>query len=319
MVSNPTVPYPLVSGPDGPAPANLDAVRVLVVDDSPDIRVMLKLLLGRDERFTLVGEAANGLEAVEMAGLSYPDLVILDRQMPVMGGLEAIPLIREASPHSDIVLYTAAAEEESEKAAIAAGAVGLLEKQTMALGLVENLARMLVDHWDSPDSEVEVRVGPVPSSCARLWVANSLAILAALRAKPEVIGEPVSPDLLDYFEGLLRSWDSVAQHTDVFVWVGRADPEAVKRVVEEWARVDSMGDEKMAELGCAWSGPEARPFFIALSDAVIDALTRHESTRRLAERLAQGAWPAVAERSRPCPSGPSGTRPGRDGSPQKKA
>ncbi|MHB1924875.1 MAG: response regulator transcription factor [Acidimicrobiales bacterium] len=299
MVSDPTVPYPVMSGADVPAVAGLDAVRVLVVDDSPDIRMMLKLLLGRDDRFALVGEAANGAEAVEMAGLCLPDLVILDRQMPVMGGLEAIPLIREVSPGSDIVLYTAAAEEESEKAAIAAGAVGLLQKQTMALGLVENLARMLVDHWDSPDSEVEVRVGPVPSSCARLWVANSLAIVAALRAKPHVIGQPVPTDLLDYFESLLRSWDSVAQHTDVFVWVGRADPEAVKRVVEEWARVDSMGDEKLAELGCQWSGPEGRPFFIALSEAVIEALTRHESTRRLAERLAQGAWPGVAKRPRP--------------------
>ncbi|MHB1444632.1 MAG: response regulator transcription factor [Acidimicrobiales bacterium] len=281
-------------GPEGPGSADPETVRVLVVDDSPDIRMMLKLLLSRDDRFTLVGEAGNGLEAIETAACCLPDLVILDRQMPVMGGLEAIPLIREASPHSDIVLYTAATEEESERAAIAAGAVGLLQKQTMALSLVENLARMLVDHWESPDSEVEIRVGPVPSSCARLWVANSLAILAALRATPKVIGEPVPPDVLDYFEGLLRSWDSVARHTDVFLWVGRADPEAVKRVVEEWARVHSMGDQKMAELGCAWAGPEARPFFIALSDAVIDALGRHESTRRLAERLAQGAWTAVA-------------------------
>ncbi|HVA42709.1 MAG TPA: response regulator [Acidimicrobiales bacterium] len=297
MVSNPTVQHPLTSGPEGPGSADPETVRVLVVDDSPDIRLMLKLLLSRDERFTLVGEAGNGLEAIETAAFCLPDLVILDRQMPVMGGLEAIPLIREVSPHSDIVLYTAAAEEESEKAAIAAGAVGLLQKQTMALSLVEDLARMLVDRWDSPDSEVEVRVGPVPSSCARLWVSNSLAILAALRAKPEAIGEPVSPDLLDYFEGLLRSWDSVAQHTEVFVWVGRAEPEAVKRVVEEWARVDSMSDEKMAELGCNWSGPEARPFFIALSEGVIGALGRHESTRRLAERLAQVAWPAVAGRS----------------------
>ncbi len=296
MVSNPTGPHPPTPGPERPGFSGPESVRVLVVDDSPDIRMMLKLLLNRDGRFSLVGEAGNGLEAIETAAFCLPDLVILDRQMPVMGGLEAIPLIREASPHSDIVLYTAAAEEESERAAIAAGAVGLLQKQTMALNLVEDLARMLVDHWDRPDSEVEVRVGPVPSSCARLWVANSLSILAALRANPEVIGEPVPPDVLDYFEGLLRSWEAVARHTDVFVWVGRADPEAVKRVVEEWARVDSMTDEEMAELGCAWSGPEARPFFIALSGAVIDALGRHQSTRRLAERLAQGAWTAVAGR-----------------------
>lgn len=266
------------------------AVRVMVVDDSPDIRLMLRLLLGRDERFTVVAEATNGQEAVDLATDVAPDLIILDRQMPVMGGLEAIPLLRDASPDSDIVLYTAAVEEESEKSAIAAGAVGLLEKQNVALSLVEDLSEMLVERWDDPSAEIAIRVGPVASESARLWVENSLQILAGLRRRPEVLGEPVRPELLDYMEQLLDSWASVAAETDSFVWVGRAPAEVVRDIVEAWARVDTMSDSQIAELDCQWSSPEARPFFHALTEAVLKALDRHEVTRRLAQSLRQGPW-----------------------------
>ena len=268
----------------------LAAVRVMVVDDSSDIRTMLRLLLGRDARFAVVAEATNGQEAVDLVGETSPDLIILDRQMPVMGGLEAIPLLREASPRSDIVLYTAAVEEESEKSAIAAGAVGLLEKHHIALSLVEDLSDMLVHRWEDPGAELAIRVGPVSSEAARLWVANSLGILHGLRRHPDVLPEPVSAEVLDFMEELLISWSSVAAETEMFVWAGRARAEMVRDIVEDWARVDTMSDAQLAQLGCQWSPPEARPFFHALTQAVLDALERHEATRRLAERLRQGPW-----------------------------
>lgn len=284
------------TGPHGPEAApGSGVVRVMVVDDSSDIRTMLRLLLGRDERFTLVAEAINGQDAVDRVGDVMPDLIILDRQMPVMGGLEAIPLLRHASPNSDIVLYTAAAEEESEQAAIAAGAVGLLHKHDIALTLVDDLSQMLVRRWDDPEAEVAIRVGPVSSESARLWVANSTAILAGLRRRPEVLSEPVPPRILDNLADLLDSWGSVAAETDIFVWAGRAPAETVREIVEAWARVDTMTDAQLAELGCQWSVPEARPFFHALTEAVLKGLDRHEVTRRLAELLRAGPWspPAI--------------------------
>ena len=70
-------------------------VRTLVVDDSADVRYLLSTVLGRDRSFQIVGEAADGRAAIEEAERLHPDLVVLDRQMPVLGGLEAIPLIRE--------------------------------------------------------------------------------------------------------------------------------------------------------------------------------------------------------------------------------
>lgn len=286
----------------GARPEEADTVRVLIVDDSSDMRTMLRLLLGRDDRFTVLGEAANGREAIDVAGSLQPDLVVLDRQMPVLGGIEAIPLIRQAAPRSEIVLYTAGPEEDSEAAAIAAGALGMLEKQTVVLSVVEDLAEMLVAHWANPAADVEVRVGPLPSSCARLWVENTVEIMDAVRRHPEVIGDPVPDEVLDMYAQLLDSWGTVARETEVFFWVGRARPDEVRRLVEEWARVDSMGDERMAQLGCHWSGPEARPFFTALTEGVLDALRKHEDTRRLAERLSHGAWPAVSGRGGPDPA-----------------
>lgn len=270
------------------------SVRVLVVDDSPDIRMMLGLILGRDARFRLVGEAGDGQEAVRMAGRLRPDLVIIDRQMPVMGGIEAIPLIREASPGSEIVLYTAAAEEDTERLAISAGAIGLLEKRAIAVGVAESLAEILVRRWGDPAADVEVRIGPVSSAAARSWVANTRQILAAVVANPRALDRPLDESAAGHFSRFLDLWEEIARTTDVFLWVGRAVPADVRLLVEEWARVDSLPEERLAELGCHWSGPTGRPFFEALIAGVMDALRKHEETARLAERLSSGVWPAAS-------------------------
>jgi CheY-like chemotaxis protein len=271
-------------------PLSPDRVRVMVVDDSPDIRMMLRLMLGRDERFHLVGEAADGVEAVEMAGELRPDLVILDRQMPRLGGIEAIPLIRQAAPGTDIVLYTAAGDEDSHRAATAAGALGLLEKQTMALGLVNDLVDLLISRWGDQGAEVEVRVGPVASASARLWLQNTTEILEALRAHPEVVGRSLPDHTYERFRSLLDIWSELARDTDVFVWVGRSRPEELEGLVEDWAFFDGMSDQQVAALGCHWSDPAGELFFSALTHGVIEALNRHGATRRLAQQLSEGPW-----------------------------
>jgi len=69
-------------------------IRVLLADDVADIRALLRLAIERDDRFEIVGEAADGFEAIEQAGALRPDLVVLDLAMPRMDGLQAIPEIR---------------------------------------------------------------------------------------------------------------------------------------------------------------------------------------------------------------------------------
>ncbi len=267
-------------------------LRTVIVDDSADIRLMLRLLLGRDDRFEIVGEAANGQEAVEVCAQVHPGLVILDRQMPVMGGLEAIPLIREQWPGAQIVLYTAAAEPDTEEAAAAAGAVGVLQKQSAAIDVAGDLTRILARGGGMEterSGDVEVRLGPVPSSAAVAWVANTRQILAALQRRPDVIGGPIRESVMAMFGRFLDVWETVAQGTEVFFWTGRANPAEVQGVVEEWARIDAMDDATVAALGCDWSPPEGQAFFAALTAAVVDALSDEEGTRRVAERLG-GDW-----------------------------
>src|SRR4051794_21239523 len=73
-------------------------VRVLLVDDLPDIRLVMRLLLEADGRIEVVGEATDGAQAVELTKELHPDAVILDLRMPGMDGVQALPLIRDAEP-----------------------------------------------------------------------------------------------------------------------------------------------------------------------------------------------------------------------------
>ena len=108
------------------------ALRILIADDAPDIRLLLKMYL-TDSRLEVVGEATNGAEAVELAGSQKPDAVILDLAMPVMDGLEAIPLIKKASPDTKIVVLSGFDADKMAERAIGLGAETYLQKG-VALG-----------------------------------------------------------------------------------------------------------------------------------------------------------------------------------------
>jgi CheY-like chemotaxis protein len=82
-------------------------VRVLLVDDLPDIRLVMRLLLEADGRAEVVGEAADGAEAVRLARELHPDAIVLDLRMPGMDGVAALPLIRDASPGTVVVALSA--------------------------------------------------------------------------------------------------------------------------------------------------------------------------------------------------------------------
>ena len=107
-------------------------VRVLIADDAPDIRLLLRMYLA-DNRLTVVGEATNGVEAVEMVKAERPDAVILDLAMPLMDGLEAIPLIKEAAPATKIVVLSGFDAERMAERAMNLGAEAYLQKG-VALG-----------------------------------------------------------------------------------------------------------------------------------------------------------------------------------------
>lgn len=96
-------------------------LRVLLVDDDPGVLEMFELLLSLDERFCVVGNARDGVEALEQAQATSPDAIVLDLMMPRMDGLEALPRLRETCPDARVVVVSArpAADEAIERGAAA--------------------------------------------------------------------------------------------------------------------------------------------------------------------------------------------------------
>lgn len=114
-----------------------DALRVLIADDAAEIRLLLRMYL-TGNKLEVVGEATNGKEAVDIAATQQPDAVILDLAMPVMDGLEAIPLIKQASPESKIVVLSGFDADRAARTALDLGAERYLQKG-VALGDISQL------------------------------------------------------------------------------------------------------------------------------------------------------------------------------------
>ena len=106
------------------------AIRILIADDHTVVRQGLRMFLGDDPEFEVVGEAANGAEAVKLAHQLNPDIVLMDLLMPVMDGITAIGRIRKELPDIEVLALTSVLEDASVVGAIKAGAIGYLLKDT---------------------------------------------------------------------------------------------------------------------------------------------------------------------------------------------
>ena len=106
----------------------MKAIRILVADDESVVRDGVVAILSFQADMKVVGEAENGLKAVELARQTKPDVVLLDMRMPKLNGLEAIPKLKEASPKSRILVLTSFAESDMVYQTIKAGALGFLLK-----------------------------------------------------------------------------------------------------------------------------------------------------------------------------------------------
>lgn len=118
-------------------------IRVLVADDTSDIRLLLGIALGLAGDFEVVGEAADGEVAVRLAAELRPDVVLLDLAMPVMDGLQALPLIRAQSPESLVVVLSGFGPSTMGDEAMARGAHEYVQKGVNPSDLA-NLLRSMV-------------------------------------------------------------------------------------------------------------------------------------------------------------------------------
>jgi two-component system NarL family response regulator len=105
-----------------------DPIRALIVDDHALFRRGLEMVLSAEDDIEVVGEASDGREAVEKAGESLPDVVLMDIRMPRSSGIEACRAMKEVAPSAKIVMLTISDEEEDLFEAIKAGASGYLLK-----------------------------------------------------------------------------------------------------------------------------------------------------------------------------------------------
>jgi DNA-binding NarL/FixJ family response regulator len=103
-------------------------IKILIVDDHPVVRDGLSAILETQADFEVVGEAGDGREAVAQVADLQPDVVLLDLDMPVMDGLEALRLIMEQRPQTKVIIFTVFDTDERILAAVKAGAQGYLLK-----------------------------------------------------------------------------------------------------------------------------------------------------------------------------------------------
>jgi DNA-binding NarL/FixJ family response regulator len=116
---------------------------ILVVDDNPSIRFLLRVLVESKTSFQVCGEAGHGLEAVQRANELHPDLVILDLSMPVMNGAEAAVILKKTMPKMKIILFTMHADNVGKALAAAVGIDLTLSKSDGLLKLDEHLKALL--------------------------------------------------------------------------------------------------------------------------------------------------------------------------------
>ena len=119
-----------------------EIIRILIVDDHAIVREGQRALIDTEPGMELVGEAADGDQAVHMARSLQPDVILLDLVMPHKGGLEAIGEIKEQNPKARILVLTSFAEDEKVYAAIKAGAQGYLMKDALPQDILTSIGEV---------------------------------------------------------------------------------------------------------------------------------------------------------------------------------
>jgi DNA-binding NarL/FixJ family response regulator len=118
---------------------HVGTIRILTVDDHQLLREGIGAVLDGQTDMTLVGQAGNGLEAIESYRRLRPDVTLMDLRMPDMSGIEAISAIRTEFPNARIIVLTTYAGDVQAAAALRAGAAGYLLKSLVRKELIETI------------------------------------------------------------------------------------------------------------------------------------------------------------------------------------
>jgi DNA-binding NarL/FixJ family response regulator len=150
-------------------------VRVLVVDDEALVRHALRAFIANDDRVTLVGEAADGGEAVEQCMAAMPDVVLMDIKMQVVGGVEATQRILEWNPRCRVVALTTFTTEWRALEVLRAGACGYLVKDSTPDQIIDAVvAAHAGDRVVSPEIQERFVLSAIEAGSGQVLDAPSL-------------------------------------------------------------------------------------------------------------------------------------------------
>lgn len=205
---------PPLRAPDSQPHASDGPGRVLIVDDDADIRLLMRMILGR-AGFVVVGEAGDGAEGVRLAGELQPALVLLDLSMPVMDGLEALPHIKGRAPDAKIIVLSGFDRRRLERDALDAGADAYVEKGAATARLVDVATTLC------PVANPPAKAGPPEDLAADSALAHELrtpltvihGIASTLRTNADALPSGAFHELLD---ALVRNADHINAMLDTF-------------------------------------------------------------------------------------------------------
>ena len=120
----------------------MDQITIMIVDDHPMMREALRMALNEETDMQVVGEAADGNEAIALVRQRRPDVILMDLLMPGLGGLEAIERIIETDRQAKILVVTSLEDEDKILAAIQAGALGYFPKTAPRTYLLEAIRKV---------------------------------------------------------------------------------------------------------------------------------------------------------------------------------
>jgi two-component system, NarL family, response regulator LiaR len=162
----------------------VERVTILVADDHPVVRQGLRTFLATQEDLDVVGEAATCTEAAERAAELRPDVVLLDLVMPGGDGIEAARKIREASPHSKVIVLTSYPDDATVLPALEAGAAGYLLKDVEPQELADGVRRVhrgeSLLHPAVAPRVIREAVGPGTASAREALTPRELDVLRLL-------------------------------------------------------------------------------------------------------------------------------------------
>ncbi|WP_375502885.1 response regulator [uncultured Jatrophihabitans sp.] len=111
----------------------------MIADDDDDIRLLLTMAMANRADIELIAEATHGADAIRLVEALRPDLLVLDVEMPVLDGISALPRLREVSPDTRVVMFSASNTPDHHRRAFAAGAAAYVRKGAPASSLVDDL------------------------------------------------------------------------------------------------------------------------------------------------------------------------------------